>query len=284
MFKVRLKVIGGKHDGRTIAVKKNKFLIGREQDCHLRPKTDLISRHHCVFTIDDYGVRLRDLGSRNGTFVNGKRLTEEKKLEHGDQVSFAGLDFWAIIREVEPEELHESTTSLASDEFAAGADPSQQTGEMPMPQFSEGDGSQFQPQPQPQQPGMPMSAEGQPMPPWPGYGMQQPPGGYPQQMPPWGYPQQMPPWGYRGMPGYPPQQYPQYPPQPGYPPQQQQPVEEEPEQEEEAELDVRLPNPEDTGAVEEEPKADDGPAPKREGKTPAEMAAEMLKKGRKRGG
>ncbi|WP_166828568.1 FHA domain-containing protein [Thalassoroseus pseudoceratinae] len=282
MYKVRLKAIGGKHDGRTIAVKKNKFLIGREQDCHLRPKTDLVSRHHCVFSIDDYGVRLRDLSSRNGTFVNGTQLTEDRKLEHGDKVSFAGLDFWMIIKEVESDELQQSTPSMEPSEFSEGADASEQTAEMPIPQLPEGgDPNQFQPQPQ--QPGMPMSAEGQPMPPWPGYGMQQPPGGYPQQMPPWGYPpQQMPPWGYppQQMPGYPPQQYPY--PQQGYP--EQPPVEEEEPESDEMELDIRLPDPDETGAVEEEQKSDAGPPPEREGKTPAELAAEMLKKGRRGGG
>ena len=277
MYKIRLKVIGGKHDGRTIAAKKNKILVGREQDCHLRPKSDLISRHHCVFNIDDYGVRLRDLGSRNGTFINGRQISEEKKLEHGDKVSFGGLDFWVIIKEVEAEEVHESTSLLPSDEFSQDADAGHQTAEMPIPQQPAAEAPGQYP---PQQPGVPMTAEGQPMAPWPGYGMQQPPGGYPQQMPPWGYPQQMPGWGYPGVPGYPPQQYPQYP-QQGYP---QQPPAEEPEEAEDdaPDLDIRLPDPEDTGAVEEEQKPADAPPPQREGKTPAELAAEMLKKGRRR--
>ena len=64
----------------------------------------------------------------------------------------------------------------------------------------------------------------------------------------------------------------------------QQPPAEEPEEVEDdaPDLDIRLPDPDETGAVEEEQKSADAPPPQREGKTPAELAAEMLKKGRRR--
>ena len=62
MLQSVLKVVGGKHEGKTIPLMK-KFIVGREEDCHLRPNSDLVSRHHCVFTMDDYTLRLRDLGS-----------------------------------------------------------------------------------------------------------------------------------------------------------------------------------------------------------------------------
>lgn len=54
------------------------LLVGKEVDCHIRlPQDDLhrtISRHHCLLDISPPLVRLRDLNSRNGTFVNGKRI------------------------------------------------------------------------------------------------------------------------------------------------------------------------------------------------------------------
>ena len=67
MLQAELKILGGKHQGKAIPLSTKKFLVGREQDCQLRPNSDLVSRHHCVFSIDDYAVRLRDLGSTNGT-------------------------------------------------------------------------------------------------------------------------------------------------------------------------------------------------------------------------
>jgi serine/threonine protein kinase len=52
------------------------LLVGRAEDCDLRVPADdrRVSRHHCAFDIDPPAVRVRDLGSRNGTFVNGVRL------------------------------------------------------------------------------------------------------------------------------------------------------------------------------------------------------------------
>lgn len=93
MLNVELHVIGGKHSGQVIRLSQKKFLIGREQDCHLRPNSDLVSRHHCIFTVDDYSVRLRDLGSTNGTVVNGEQIRRETTLKPGDHVIVGNLEF-----------------------------------------------------------------------------------------------------------------------------------------------------------------------------------------------
>ena len=87
MLQAYLKVIGGKQDGKLISLAVRRFLVGREQDCQLRPNNDQVSRHHCVFANDDYTIRLRDLGSTNGTFVNGERVSSQR-LEDGDRVTF----------------------------------------------------------------------------------------------------------------------------------------------------------------------------------------------------
>jgi eukaryotic-like serine/threonine-protein kinase len=50
-------------------------LIGRARDCDPRVDVDKeISRHHCLFDINPPGLRVRDLGSMNGTFVNGEQI------------------------------------------------------------------------------------------------------------------------------------------------------------------------------------------------------------------
>ena len=81
MLEARLKVLGGKHQGKAIPLAIGRFLVGRERDCHLRPSSDLVSRHLCVFYIDEYAVRLRDLGSLNGTLVIDERLQGEQAVE-----------------------------------------------------------------------------------------------------------------------------------------------------------------------------------------------------------
>lgn len=62
------------------------FLFGRdEQHCHASIQEDpFVSRHHFLLEVNPPLSRLRDLGSRNGTFVNGKK--------HGGRVSFASLE------------------------------------------------------------------------------------------------------------------------------------------------------------------------------------------------
>lgn len=99
MLQAELKILGGKHQGKSIPLSTKKFLVGREQDCHLRPNSDLVSRHHCVFSIDEYAVRLRDLGSTNGTRVNGKPLHGEVMLKSGDQIGIGKLELELVIRQ-----------------------------------------------------------------------------------------------------------------------------------------------------------------------------------------
>ena len=98
MVSAELKVVGGKHVGQVIPLNRRKFLIGREQDCQLRPNSEMVSRHHCVFSVDDYSVRLRDLGSTNGTLVNGERIRRDVVLVAGDIIVIGNLEFELVIR------------------------------------------------------------------------------------------------------------------------------------------------------------------------------------------
>lgn len=99
MVRAELKVVGGKQDGSLIPIQTKKFLVGREQDCQLRPSSESVSRHHCVFTMDDFSVRLRDLGSTNGTFVNGQRVQGQVILQPGDRVLIGKLEFEIAIHD-----------------------------------------------------------------------------------------------------------------------------------------------------------------------------------------
>jgi pSer/pThr/pTyr-binding forkhead associated (FHA) protein len=98
-MQVRLKVLSGSHEGKEIAVKQDKFLIGRSESCHLRPKSESVSRKHCILVIKDGKLLALDLKSRNGTFVNDKQLTPEKAkiLKHGDKLKVGHLDFEVVI-------------------------------------------------------------------------------------------------------------------------------------------------------------------------------------------
>lgn len=90
---MKLKVLEGKHAGQQIPVKHKKFLIGRAEDCHLRPGSELISRHHCAIVIEEGYIGIRDFGSKNGTYVNDERVLGERELKAGDRLMIGQLRF-----------------------------------------------------------------------------------------------------------------------------------------------------------------------------------------------
>ena len=96
---VVLKVLEGAKVGTKIAIKKSEFLIGRSPKCHLCAGSSSISRQHCAFLRKDSTVHVKDLGSRNGTIVNGKKLKPEKEYElsSGDEIAVGSLRFLLTI-------------------------------------------------------------------------------------------------------------------------------------------------------------------------------------------
>ena len=90
---VKLIVANGKSAGQAIPIAGSKFFVGRAEDCHLRPRSDLVSRHHCALVVEDGRVSIRDFGSKNGTLVNGERVKAEQELKNGDQLTIGNLEF-----------------------------------------------------------------------------------------------------------------------------------------------------------------------------------------------
>lgn len=98
-MQVKLKVLSGSHGGKEINISSEKFLIGRSESCQLRPKSESVSRKHCIIVIKDNKVLIQDLKSRNGTFVNEKRLPSDKAkvLKAGDELRIGKLSFELLI-------------------------------------------------------------------------------------------------------------------------------------------------------------------------------------------
>lgn len=86
-MKVKLKVISGPHTGREFTFDQpDTFLIGRIEKAHLcLPHDRFFSRNHCLLEIAPPRVFLRDLGSTNGTYVNGKAV-QSTHLRNGDRI------------------------------------------------------------------------------------------------------------------------------------------------------------------------------------------------------
>jgi predicted component of type VI protein secretion system len=94
---VILKVIEGAKSGAKIAVKKSEFLIGRSQTCHLCAGSSAVSRKHCAIIRTDSRVAIKDLDSRNGTYVNGQKIAAETELASGDEIIVGPLKFLITI-------------------------------------------------------------------------------------------------------------------------------------------------------------------------------------------
>ena len=94
---LKLLVVQGKPEGKLIPIKSPRFLIGRGPECHLRPNSELVSRNHSLLTTEGEVIRLRDLGSTNGTLVNGQRIEGEVELKAGDVVLVGPLGFMVML-------------------------------------------------------------------------------------------------------------------------------------------------------------------------------------------
>lgn len=96
-MRVKLKILKGAGTGKFIPVPTAKFFIGRGDDCHLRPKSESISRHHCAIVTTDNQVAIRDFGSKNGTFVNGEQIESACILKSGDILGVGPLSFEVVM-------------------------------------------------------------------------------------------------------------------------------------------------------------------------------------------
>jgi len=86
-MRVTLRVLEGPYRGREFTFDHHDtFLIGRSENAHLYlPDDRFFSRHHCLLEIAPPRCFLRDLGSTNGTFVNGQKVAEVF-LRNGDRI------------------------------------------------------------------------------------------------------------------------------------------------------------------------------------------------------
>jgi hypothetical protein len=72
--------------GKTMALGEGQHDVGRMNDCWLVLDDELVSRYHARFHVRGEALEVEDLGSRNGTFVNGTKLSGRARLREGDEV------------------------------------------------------------------------------------------------------------------------------------------------------------------------------------------------------
>src|SRR5947207_3397749 len=112
---------------KSFSITRDVTVMGRREDCDFRIPLGDISRKHCRLIKEDEALKIEDLGSSNGTYVNGKRI-HEAELQPGDTVQIGPVVF-VIQLDGQPadEELHpyHPGEATAAEEQEVALDPAE---------------------------------------------------------------------------------------------------------------------------------------------------------------
>jgi serine/threonine protein kinase len=78
--------------GKKIRIPGGEAIVGRTSDCDVVVRASDVSKQHCRIRVEGHQVLIEDLGSSNGTFVNGKQI-ERAELKDGDRLGIAEYEF-----------------------------------------------------------------------------------------------------------------------------------------------------------------------------------------------
>jgi len=80
-------------DGRVVPLSADRVVLGRSRECDIQIEDGNVSRRHAELDRDgDSGWTVVDLGSTNGTEVNGRRITKRTTLDDGDRIGIGGTE------------------------------------------------------------------------------------------------------------------------------------------------------------------------------------------------
>jgi hypothetical protein len=101
-----LRFISGKYQGGEFPLRMNReIIIGRSSDLDMVLVEDMVSRKHAKILTTNGDIHIEDLGSTNGTFVNGEKVTRSR-LSEGDRI-LVGTSIIKMIS-VDPADMHQS--------------------------------------------------------------------------------------------------------------------------------------------------------------------------------
>ena len=111
-----LKFISGKYQGGEFALDKNQeLIIGRSSELEMVLIEDMVSRHHAKITTTNDEIFIEDLGSTNGTFVNGEKITK-CKLKEGDRILIGTSIIKLVYEEYEAGKSGLSASPIATED------------------------------------------------------------------------------------------------------------------------------------------------------------------------
>lgn len=89
----QVEVVRGARQGEIIELQGPRVTVGRDPSSDICMADQGLSRMHAAFVWRDRSWNISDLGSRNGTFVDGKRIDAEQRLVEGDRVTLGSTTF-----------------------------------------------------------------------------------------------------------------------------------------------------------------------------------------------
>lgn len=89
----QLVVVQGRSASQLLKIGTGVMTVGRQQDCQLRIASSQVSRKHCQIFEKKGLLLVKDLGSSNGTLVNGKKIADQRVLEPGDELTVGSVKF-----------------------------------------------------------------------------------------------------------------------------------------------------------------------------------------------
>ena len=89
----QLVIVRGRSANQTVRLGNGITTVGRHEDCQLRIGSSQVSRKHCQLYERQGQLIVIDLGSSNGTFVNGKKISGQKVLSPGDVLGLGKVKF-----------------------------------------------------------------------------------------------------------------------------------------------------------------------------------------------
>ena len=89
----QLIVLRGRSASKAVKLAEGITTVGRQDDCQLRIASAQVSRKHCQLFEHKGHLLVKDLGSANGTFVNGQKVAPQRVLEAGDELAIGPIRF-----------------------------------------------------------------------------------------------------------------------------------------------------------------------------------------------
>ena len=118
-------IFSGKMKGQRLILPDREVIVGRDESCHMRIASSLISRRHCSLKGTLNGVWVRDLESQNGTYVNDVAIIEPYLMKPGDVLRIGAALFQ--VPRLRPSQQKAVSEGLSDDDISSWLTEDEQT-------------------------------------------------------------------------------------------------------------------------------------------------------------